>query len=82
MLNFMFIDRLLFELSCKNMETRKPRNRETRKNTQTLWKCPTGEKVAEQTIFLLVFTLQTLNISMKFNHSDPVEQNRRNFRAN
>ena len=32
--NFIFVDRLLFELSCKNTETREHRNIETRKHTQ------------------------------------------------
>ena len=31
--NFMFLDQLLFELSCKNTETRKHRNTETHTNT-------------------------------------------------
>ena len=35
-LNFILVDRLLFGLSCKNKETRKHRNMETQKHTQTL----------------------------------------------
>ena len=33
--NFMFLDRLLFELSCTNTETRKHRNTETQKHGNT-----------------------------------------------
>ena len=33
--NFILIDRLLFELSCKNTETRKHRNTETLKHGNT-----------------------------------------------
>ena len=80
--NFVFLDRFLFELSCKNTHTHKHENTHTHTHTNTKThthththrerETPTGNKFSGETVGLLVFTLKSLKILLKFDHRYPV----------